>query len=80
MPVTAEAPEFTEEQIERAARMVLQLDGHASRWATVNRASYRKEAKSILDAAFSSATLECVRNLRIRCPGGDNNECCLNQD
>ena len=33
-----------------------------------------------LNVELARAQMECVRNHRIDCPGGDSNECCLNDD
>jgi hypothetical protein len=40
------------EALDRAAFQLFLLDNNASRWPSVNQDQYRREAKSILDAAF----------------------------
>jgi len=31
-------------------------------------------------AAWLAGTMQCVRNPKVNCPGGDSAECCLNDD
>lgn len=47
------APQFSTEQIDKAAQQLFALDNPIARWPSVNHEAYRREAKSILDAALT---------------------------